>query len=74
MSMYQTLTECVGKRCARGATCLEPPTDKPYGDRSACVRDPFGNASYLNTFLGRQGRAQDATAKSRDCSRKLYSR
>jgi PhnB protein len=35
-----------------GATSLEPPTDKPYGDRSASVRDPFGNTWYLNTFLG----------------------
>ena len=36
-----------------GATSVEPPTDKPYGDRSAGVRDPFGNTWYLNTFLGR---------------------
>ena len=35
-----------------GATSVEPPTDKPYGDRSASVRDPFGNTWYLNTFLG----------------------
>ena len=36
-----------------GAISVEPPTDKPYGDRSAGVRDPFGNSWYLNTFLGR---------------------
>jgi PhnB protein len=36
-----------------GATSVEPPTDKPYGDRSAAVKDPFGNTWYLNTFLGR---------------------
>lgn len=36
-----------------GATSVEPPTDKPYGDRSAGVKDPFGNTWYLNTFLGR---------------------
>ncbi|HEY6944347.1 MAG TPA: VOC family protein [Candidatus Acidoferrum sp.] len=36
-----------------GATPVEPPTDKPYGDRSAGVKDPFGNTWYLNTFLGR---------------------
>jgi PhnB protein len=26
-----------------GAESLEPPTDTPYGDRRAMVRDPFGN-------------------------------
>jgi PhnB protein len=36
-----------------GAVSVEPPTNKPYGDRSAAVKDPFGNAWYLNTFLGR---------------------
>lgn len=35
-----------------GATSVEPPTNKPYGDRSAAVKDPFGNTWYLNTFLG----------------------
>ena len=35
-----------------GATSVEPPTNKPYGDRSAGVKDPFGNTWYLNTFLG----------------------
>ena len=36
-----------------GATSVEPPADKPYGDRSAGVRDQFGNTWYLNTYLGR---------------------
>ena len=36
-----------------GATSVEPPSDKLYGDRSAAARDPFGNTWYLNTFLGR---------------------
>jgi len=35
-----------------GAASVEPPTDKPYGDRSAAVKDPSGNTWYLNTFLG----------------------
>lgn len=35
-----------------GATSVEPPSDKPYGDRSAGVKDPFGNTWYLSTFLG----------------------
>ena len=36
-----------------GATSVEPPADKPYGDRSAGVRDQFGNTWYLNTYMGR---------------------
>lgn len=36
-----------------GAASVEPPANKPYGDRSAGVKDPFGNTWYLNTFLGR---------------------
>lgn len=35
-----------------GATSVEPPADKPYGDRSAGVKDPFGNTWYLNTYRG----------------------
>ncbi len=35
-----------------GATSVEPPTDKPYGDRSAAVNDPFGNTWFLATYLG----------------------
>jgi uncharacterized glyoxalase superfamily protein PhnB len=35
-----------------GATSVQPPTDKPYGDRSAGVKDPFGNTWWLNTFRG----------------------
>lgn len=35
-----------------GATSVEPPTDKPYGDRSAAVKDAFGNTWYLSTYLG----------------------
>jgi PhnB protein len=32
---------------AAGATSLEEPTDQPYGDRRAMVRDPFGNVYQL---------------------------
>ena len=35
-----------------GAASVEPPNDKPYGDRSAAVKDPFGNTWYLNTYIG----------------------
>jgi len=36
-----------------GAVSVEAPNDKPYGDRSAAVKDAFGNTWYLNTFLDR---------------------
>lgn len=36
-----------------GATSVEPPADKPYGDHSAAVKDTFGNTWYLNTYMGR---------------------
>jgi PhnB protein len=38
-----------------GATSVEPPTNKPYGDRSAAVKDPFGNTWFLATYLGPAG-------------------
>jgi PhnB protein len=34
---------------AAGATSLIAPTDMPYGDREADVRDPFGNNWYIGT-------------------------
>ena len=34
---------------AAGATSVLVPTDQPYGDRSAWVRDPFGNTWYIAT-------------------------
>ncbi len=36
---------------AAGATSLGEPEDKPYGDRSAGVRDPFGNIWYIATHI-----------------------
>jgi PhnB protein len=38
-----------------GATAVEPPANKPYGDRSATVKDPFGNTWFLATYLGHVG-------------------
>jgi uncharacterized glyoxalase superfamily protein PhnB len=38
--------------CA-GATLVETPQDKPYGDRSAGVKDPFGNTWFIATYQGR---------------------
>ena len=36
---------------AAGATSLGEPTDRPYGERSGFVRDPFGNHWYISTPL-----------------------
>ncbi|MGH7948007.1 MAG: VOC family protein [Candidatus Binataceae bacterium] len=34
-----------------GANSIQPPTDQPYGDRSAGVTDPFGNTWYVATHI-----------------------
>ncbi len=34
---------------AAGATAVRPPETKPYGDRNASVRDPFGHEWHLAT-------------------------
>ncbi len=36
-----------------GATSIETPQDKPYGDRSAGVKDAWGNSWFIATYLGR---------------------
>jgi len=35
-----------------GAVSVLPPTNQPYGDRNAWVKDPFDNMWYLATHLG----------------------
>ena len=35
-----------------GATSIEVPQDKPYGDRSAGVKDVWGNSWFIATYLG----------------------
>ena len=37
---------------AAGATGVTPPSNAPYGDRAATVKDPFGNTWFLATYLG----------------------
>ncbi|MGC1492236.1 MAG: VOC family protein, partial [Candidatus Acidiferrum sp.] len=34
-----------------GATSVTPPANAPYGDRTATVKDPFGNTWFLATYL-----------------------
>jgi uncharacterized glyoxalase superfamily protein PhnB len=36
-----------------GMTSIESPGDKPYGDRSAGVKDAWGNSWFIATWLGR---------------------
>jgi uncharacterized glyoxalase superfamily protein PhnB len=36
---------------AAGATSLEEPTDQPYGDRNAAVKDAFSNKWYIATHI-----------------------
>src|SRR4029077_20041254 len=33
-----------------GATSVEAPNDKPYGERSAGIKDPFGNVWWAATY------------------------
>lgn len=35
-----------------GAKSVEPPNDKPYGERGTTVIDPFGNTWFLATYTG----------------------
>jgi uncharacterized glyoxalase superfamily protein PhnB len=34
-----------------GATSLHEPADQPYGDRTAAVKDAFGNIWYVATHV-----------------------
>jgi len=36
---------------AAGASSISAPTDQPYGDRNAGVKDPFGNTWYIATRM-----------------------
>ena len=36
----------------RGAISIAPPQDKPYQERQAGVRDPFGNTWWIATYRG----------------------
>jgi len=53
LHVYVPDTDALYAQALRGgATSVTPPADMPYGDRSAAVRDPFGNTWYLATYLG----------------------
>jgi len=52
--LYVDDVDGLHERAARaGATSVHPPTDQPYGDRTAHVEDPFGNTWFLATPMRR---------------------
>ena len=54
LHVYMPDTDATYERALRaGATSIEVPQDKPYGDRSAGVKDAFGNSWFITTHLGR---------------------
>lgn len=52
LHLYVPDTDTVYAQALRaGATSLEAPNDKPYGDRSAGVKDPWGNSWFIATHI-----------------------
>lgn len=52
LHLYVPDTDAVYAQALRaGATTIEAPSDKPYGDRSAGVRDPWGNSWFIATHI-----------------------
>jgi PhnB protein len=52
LHLYVNDTDALYARALRaGATSIEVPQDKPYGDRSAGVMDPFGNRWFIATHI-----------------------
>ena len=53
LHVYVPDTDAVYAQALRaGAVSIEVPQDKPYGDRSAGVKDAFGNSWFIATHLG----------------------
>jgi len=54
LHVYVPDTDAVYAQALRaGATSIEAPQDKPYGDRAAGVIDAWGNSWFIATYLGR---------------------
>jgi len=52
LHLYVRDTDAVYAQALRaGATSIEAPNDKPYGDRSAGVRDAWGNSWFIATHI-----------------------
>jgi uncharacterized glyoxalase superfamily protein PhnB len=53
LHVYVSDTDAVYAQALRaGASSIETPQDKPYGDRSAGVKDAWGNSWFIATYLG----------------------
>jgi PhnB protein len=51
--VYVPDTDAAYERALRaGATSIEAPKDAPYGDRTAGVKDVFGNSWFIATYQG----------------------
>jgi PhnB protein len=52
LHVYVPDTDAVYAQAIRaGATGVTPPSNAPYGDRAAAIKDPFGNTWFLATYL-----------------------
>lgn len=52
LHLYVPDTDAVYAQALKaGATVIEPPSDKPYGDRSAGVKDAWGNSWFIATHV-----------------------
>ncbi len=50
--LYVEDVDALYQRAVRaGATSMQAPADQPYGDRTAHVKDPFGNSWYIATHV-----------------------
>jgi PhnB protein len=47
----QNVDATYARAVAAGATSISTPADQPYGDRTAAVKDTFGNQWYLATHI-----------------------
>ena len=55
MHIYLYVEDCDGlfkRAVAAGATAIAPMEDKPYGDRTGTVVDPFGHIWYVASRIG----------------------
>lgn len=66
MYVYVEDTDAAYKRgLAAGATSLQEPADQFYGDRSAGIRDRFGNQWFIGTHLEKISE-EEMTKRSQD--------
>jgi uncharacterized glyoxalase superfamily protein PhnB len=67
MYVYVEDTDAAYQRgLAAGATSLQEPADQFYGDRSAGIRDRFGNQWFLGTHLGEKVSEEEMAKRSQE--------